>query len=103
MHWRRFQVSKIPLDDQTEFEVWLTARWAEKDQLMDQYFETGRFPSELAGSIKADHAVDGQQVAASAGFVESYARLHHWSELGLIFVVLVSVAFFCKFVTSWAQ
>lgn len=70
---------------------------------MDQYFETGRFPSELAGSIKADHAVDGQQVAASAGFVESYARLHHWSELGLIFVVLVSVAFFCKFVTSWAQ
>jgi hypothetical protein len=103
MHWRRFQVSKIPLDDQNEFEEWLTARWAEKDQLMDQYFETGRFPTELAGSIKTDHAVDGQHAAALAGYVESYGSLHHWSELGLIFVVLVSVAVLCKFVTSWMQ
>ena len=103
MHWRRFQVSKIPLEDQQEFEAWLIERWAEKDQLMDEYFETGRFPSELAGSIKAKHAVDGQQVAAEAGFVESYTQLHHWSELVLIFMVLLSVASFCKFVTSWLQ
>lgn len=103
MHWRRFNVSEIPLDDQKEFEDWLTARWAEKDQLMDQYFETGRFPSELAGSIKADNAIDGQLVAATAGYVESYGRLRHWSELGLIFGVLLSVALLCKFVTSWVQ
>ncbi|KAJ5541944.1 hypothetical protein N7535_004363 [Penicillium sp. DV-2018c] len=103
MHWRRFQVSKIPLDDHKEFEEWLTARWAEKDELMDQYFETGRFPSDLAGSIKADHAVDAQQTAASAGYVESCIRLHHWSELGLIFVVLITVACICKALTSWMQ
>jgi hypothetical protein len=70
---------------------------------MDQYFETGRFPTDLAGSIKADHAVDAQQAAAFAGYVESYARLHHWSELGLIFVVLITVACICKFLTSWVQ
>jgi hypothetical protein len=103
MHWRRFQVSKIPLDDQKEFEAWLIERWAEKDQLMDEFFETSRFPSELAGSIKADHAENGQQVAAEAGFVESIVRVHHWSELGLIFVVLLSVATICKAVTSWLQ
>ncbi|KAJ5334302.1 hypothetical protein MYU51_004909 [Penicillium brevicompactum] len=101
MHWRRFQVSKIPLEDQKEFEAWLIERWSEKDQLMDEYFETGRFPSELAGSIKADGTENGQQIAAEAGFVESYARVHHWSELGLIFVVLLSVASACKLVTSW--
>jgi hypothetical protein len=101
MHWRRFAVSKIPLDDQKDFEVWLTQRWAEKDELMDQYFEAGRFPTELAGTIKADHAVDGQAVAASAGYVESYVRLHHWIELGLIFAVLLSLALICRFITSW--
>ncbi|OGE49137.1 hypothetical protein PENARI_c023G00633 [Penicillium arizonense] len=101
MHWRRLAVSKIPLDDQKDFEAWLTQRWAEKDELMDQYFETGRFPTELADSIKADNAVDGQAVAASAGYVESYVRLHHWIELGLIFAVLLSLGLICKFITSW--
>ena len=103
MHWRRFQVSKIPLEDQKDFEAWLIERWSEKDQLMDEYFETGRFPSELAGSVKADGAEKGQQIAAEAGFVESYARVHHWRELGLIFVVLLSVACVCKVVTGWLQ
>lgn len=100
MHWRRFAVSEIPLDDQKEFEAWLLARWAEKDQLMDQYFETGRFPSELAGSIEAKSATPEQQVAISAGYVESNVRLHHWTELGKIFMVLAGLGFLCRFITS---
>ncbi|CAG8034531.1 unnamed protein product [Penicillium salamii] len=103
MHWRRFKVSEIPLEDQKVFEAWLIERWSEKDQLMDEYFETGRFPSELAGSVKADGVDKGQKIAAEAGFVESYARLHHWRELGLIFVVLLGVASVCKVVTSCLQ
>lgn len=101
MHWRRFAVSDIPLDDQKEFEEWLRARWAEKDQLLDYFFETGRFPSELAGTIEAKNATEEQQVALSAGYVESYVRLHHWTELGQIFVVLVGLAVLCKVVGSW--
>lgn len=96
MYWRRFAVSEIPLDDQKEFDSWLRARWAEKDQLLDQYFETGRFPSDLAGSIEANSTTNEQQVAASAGYIESYVRLHHWIELGQIFVVLAGLGFLCR-------
>ena len=101
MHWRRFLVSEIPLDDQKEFDSWLRARWAEKDELLDQFFETGRFPSELAGTIEASHGSDEQKLAASAGYIESYVKLHHWVELGQIFMVLVSLACLCRFIGSW--
>lgn len=94
-------MADIPLDDQKEFDAWLRARWAEKDQLMDQYFETGRFPSELAGSIEANNPTAGQKVALEAGFVESHVRLHRWIELGLIFMVLIGAAFLCRFVFGW--
>lgn len=97
MHWRRFAVADIPLDDQKEFEEWLRARWAEKDQLLDVYFETGRFPSELAGSIEAKHGTKEQKYAADAGFVECYVRLHHWIEIGQIFGVLFVSGLLCKF------
>lgn len=96
MHWRRFAISEIPLEDQKEFDVWLRARWTEKDQFLDQYFETGRFPSDLAGTIEANDGTEEQQVAASAGYVECTVRLHHWSEVLLIFMVLGSLAFLCR-------
>ncbi|KAI9924374.1 hypothetical protein ASPWEDRAFT_100902 [Aspergillus wentii DTO 134E9] len=99
MHWRRFAVADIPLDDQKEFDAWLRARWTEKDQLLDECFETGRFPTELAGSIDSAHVSEAQQTAASAGYVESHVRLSHWSEIGRIFMVLVSVALVCKLLT----
>lgn len=105
MHWRRFAVSDIPLDDQKEFDEWLRDRWTEKDELLNQYFETGRFPSALAGTIEAtDQCSDEQRVAASAGFVESNVRLHHWSELISIFMVLGSLAFLCRILGSmWSK
>ncbi|KAJ5693376.1 hypothetical protein N7462_002799 [Penicillium macrosclerotiorum] len=102
-HWRRFAVADIPLDDQQEFDAWLRARWAEKDELMDQYFETGRFPSELAGSIEAKHATDEQKVAVSAGYIESYVQVHHWIELGQIFMVLAGLACLCRFISGWTH
>ncbi|KAJ5736557.1 uncharacterized protein N7483_001682 [Penicillium malachiteum] len=101
MHWRRFAVADIPLDDAKEFEEWLRARWAEKDRLLDHYWETGRFPSDLAGSIEAKNATTEQKVAVDAGYVESYVRLHHWIELGQIFAALVGLAVVCKVVCSW--
>ncbi|KAJ5080982.1 hypothetical protein N7456_013692 [Penicillium angulare] len=101
MHWRRFAVADIPLEDQKEFEEWLRARWAEKDKLLDHYWETGRFPSDLAGSIETKNASPEQKVAVDAGYVESYVRLHHWIELGQIFAVLVGLALLCKFIGSW--
>lgn len=103
MHWRRFAVADIPLDDQKAFDEWLRARWAEKDELMDHYFETGRFPSDLAGSIEAKNATEEQKVAISGGYVESYVRLHHWAELIQIFIVLLGLAILCRVFCTWCQ
>ncbi|KAI5282840.1 hypothetical protein KEM52_003577, partial [Ascosphaera acerosa] len=44
MYWRRFAVADLPLDDQRAFEHWLVARWAEKDALLDRFYDEGRFP-----------------------------------------------------------
>jgi hypothetical protein len=70
---------------------------------MDHYFETGRFPSELAGSIEAKNATEEQKVAISGGYVESYVRLHHWVEIIQIFIVLLGLAFLCRFVCTWSR
>lgn len=45
MYWRRFAVSTIPVDDPKAFDAWLMERWREKDQLIEQYVRTGRFPA----------------------------------------------------------
>ncbi|RAL05632.1 putative RNA polymerase II transcription elongation factor (Ctr9) [Aspergillus ibericus CBS 121593] len=96
MHWRRFAVSEIPLDDQQEFDAWLRELWTEKDQLLEEYYETGRFPSELAGSIDVGHGPEERRTAAAAGYAETHVRLGHWAEVGRIFMVLVSAVFLCK-------
>ncbi|OJJ48800.1 hypothetical protein ASPZODRAFT_149798 [Penicilliopsis zonata CBS 506.65] len=87
MHWRRFAIEDIPLDDQEAFDEWLRARWTEKDQLLEECFETGRFPSQLAGHIDIDGVPDKQKAAASAGYIETPVRLSHWAEIGRIFML----------------
>ncbi|KAI9659167.1 MAG: hypothetical protein M1831_003749 [Alyxoria varia] len=44
MYWRRFRLSSIPLDDPKAFELWLRERWLEKDELIERFAQTGRFP-----------------------------------------------------------
>lgn len=89
-------MSEIPLDDQKEFEAWLLARWLEKDQLLDHCFETGRFPTALAGSIEADSVPKKQQIAAADGYAETPVRLGHWTEVVQIFAPMVGLAVACK-------
>ncbi|PYH94949.1 acyltransferase [Aspergillus ellipticus CBS 707.79] len=96
MHWRRFAVSEIPLEDQDEFDSWLRGRWTEKDQLLDEYYEAGRFPSELAGSIDVGLGSEERRAAAAAGYAETHVRLGHWVEIGRIFMVLIGVVVLCK-------
>lgn len=89
-------MSEIPLDDQHEFDSWLRERWTEKDQLLEEYYETGRFPSELAGSIEVGHGFEERKAAAAAGYAEAHVRLGHWAEVGRIFMVLLGAVFLCK-------
>ncbi|KAL4974319.1 acyltransferase-domain-containing protein [Aspergillus desertorum] len=96
MYWRRFAVADIPLDDQQEFDAWLRARWTEKDELLDEYFETGRFPSALAGSIEVGYDNAPQLNAAQSGYAEAHVRLGHWTEIGRIFRVMFGFALLCR-------
>jgi lysocardiolipin and lysophospholipid acyltransferase len=87
MHWRRFAVSSIPVKDPQEFEQWIVARWREKDELLDTFYDTGRFPTEPSGST------DG-------GYIETEVKLKSWAEIGQIFVVPLTLALLANIVAK---
>lgn len=70
MHWRRFAVSTIPIDDTKEFEEWLLQRWIEKDELLEHYVQTGRFPADDEEAPSAD----GGKVVKGAGHIETEVK-----------------------------
>lgn len=93
-------MSDIPLDDHKDFEAWLLARWREKDELLEEFWETGRFPSDLGSSIAPKGVTLDQQSEAVHGYVETDIRLVHWSEIGQIFAVLAGLALVLRFFWS---
>lgn len=90
MHWRRFAISEIPLDDQKEFEAWLTERWAEKDQLLEYFVETGRFPNDDGNKEESPGTTAGPS------YVETEVKLGHWIEVVQVFVVLGTVGLLAR-------
>jgi len=46
MHWRRFKIAELPLDDHDAMYEWLQERWKEKDALLDAFYKTGKFPAD---------------------------------------------------------
>lgn len=72
-YWRRFRIADIPLDDQKEFDLWLRDQWYKKDELMEEYMTTGRFPA---------------MVKSSTDFVETQVRTKYPWEILQIFSVL---------------
>lgn len=81
MHWRRFPVSSIPVSDPEAFQQWVLERWREKDELLETFYDTGRFPAD-----------SDQPGAKDGGYIETEVKLHHWAEVGQIFVVLATLA-----------
>ena len=95
MHWRRFAVSTIPLDDAQEFELWLRKRWTEKEALLEGYLQTGRFSADEGHDIDSKPVVDGHDSIKNpqdAGIIETEVKLVQWYEIGQIFVVLLAFA-----------
>ncbi|WEW56488.1 hypothetical protein PRK78_001933 [Emydomyces testavorans] len=99
LYWRRFAISDIPLSDQNEFEDWIYKRWEEKDRLLDQFIETGRFPpfeADMASS-KSIPEVNGQTIdTGSEEYIESEIKLGHWTEIGKVFALLIILALVLK-------
>jgi lysocardiolipin and lysophospholipid acyltransferase len=67
MYWRRFHVKDIPTKDPQAFDKWLLNRWREKDELIEQYLETGRFPADDANNSSANGSV---KPATTRGYIE---------------------------------
>ena len=93
MHWRRFHISSVPLDDPVAFELWLRARWIEKDYLIEHFYHHGRFPMDT-GVTKTARGVRRK----GAGLIETRIRAQNWYEylqtfapVGLLGLVLYSV------------
>ncbi|KAF2484563.1 acyltransferase-domain-containing protein [Neohortaea acidophila] len=47
MHWRRFAVKDLPIDDADAMGDWIMQRWREKDELIEAFHQTGKFPADL--------------------------------------------------------
>jgi len=83
MHWRRFAIKDIPLENSEEFDNWLRDRWYEKDALMEQYLVTGRFP----GIAAETNGVGGDSKEI---FIETEVKLKRWYEIANIFMVITT-------------
>ncbi|KAK7532707.1 acyltransferase-domain-containing protein [Phyllosticta citricarpa] len=94
MYWRRFAVKDMPLDSPTEFEKWVLARWREKDDLLEQYLQTGRFPAdpegvryEVAGPrLNGMPKLDKSEERKNRGYIETEVRPGNPVEFLQIFV-----------------
>ena len=80
MYWRRFPVSSIPLDDPVAFEVWLRARWMEKDRLLEIFMQTGHFPADRG----FDKTPNGK-TRRGAGEISTQVKALHWYEMLQVF------------------
>lgn len=80
MHWRRFAIKDIPLHNDKAFELWLLARWREKDVLMEQYLQNGCFPADTGMTkYKSGKTLRG------CGHMEVPIQSSHWYEFLQIF------------------
>lgn len=84
MYWRRYAISEIPVEDHEAFDAWVIQRWREKDELLDQYLQTGRFPSVEAQTEGKNGTEDG--------FINTEVKMRSTQEIGTIFVVLATLA-----------
>ena len=86
MHWRRFAVKDIPQNPKA-FELWLTARWREKDILIETYLRTGKFPADT-GITK----MKSGETKRGSGHLEVQIRSSHWYEFLQIFAPMGALA-----------
>lgn len=76
MHWRRFAISTVPIHDKIAFGTWVLDRWKEKDDLLEQFYNTGKFPMD----------------SPSENPIETQVALRYSLEVGQIFVVVLALA-----------
>jgi len=94
MYWRRFKVDDIPIDDIKVFEAWLRVRWDEKDRLLEQFMQTGKFPSDDGAAMTAKAEVLTEDTYLGPGghrYIETSVKNGSPFEFLLIYVPLAAV------------
>ncbi|KAK1073357.1 hypothetical protein LTR33_010001 [Friedmanniomyces endolithicus] len=46
MHWRRYAIASLPINDSDAMYQWTLQRWREKDEMLEQFYKTGKFPGD---------------------------------------------------------
>ncbi|KAF9903149.1 hypothetical protein EC991_004132 [Linnemannia zychae] len=105
MHLRRFAIKEIP-ETEPEFVEWVRQRWQEKDQLMEEFYTTGQFPSQLTvedigGSVE-DEKKDAVRKSSNGGQsiripLKSRAMLDYLSPSALNVIALPVLAFAIRY------
>ncbi|KAG0367817.1 hypothetical protein BGZ54_003192 [Gamsiella multidivaricata] len=102
MHLRRFAIKDIP-ETEPEFVDWVRARWQEKDDLMEEFYTTGKFPSKLtlediSGSEEFTDSKKGQTQGQSIRIpLKSRNMLDYLSPSALSVIALPIVAFAIRY------
>lgn len=81
MHWRRFKVSELPLDDKDAMHKWVMDRWREKDELLDVFMKTGKFPADK----DAVHIEGGPEDSFKTPYINTSVQMRNPIEFLSIF------------------
>ncbi|KAH7091052.1 acyltransferase-domain-containing protein [Paraphoma chrysanthemicola] len=99
MHWRRFHIDSIPIQNTKAFEVWLRNRWREKDYMLEYFNRNNRFPAEdfwkhhldLDSSSSQNGGKSIRSVPRPAVQIETEVKSGNWNEFVKIFAPITSV------------
>ncbi|QIW96079.1 hypothetical protein AMS68_001597 [Peltaster fructicola] len=90
MHWRRFRISEIPLDNVDAFARWLNNRWREKDYLLEYFAQHKRFP---AGPVSQTlKRLQRQMPVEHTRYIGTQIKGEGWNEFLGIFEPVTSLS-----------
>lgn len=84
MHWRRYRVADLPLDDHDKMFQWLMKIWREKDELMEAFQRDGRFP----GDVSAVEIEGGPKDEFKTPYISTQVESRYTLEFAQIFAPL---------------
>ena len=68
------------MDNAKAFDIWLRARWYEKDRLIEQYLRTGSFPAD-----EGEERTSSGKTIRGAGHIDTEIKANYWYEFMQVF------------------
>ncbi|KAG0308474.1 hypothetical protein BGZ98_007834 [Dissophora globulifera] len=99
VHLRRFAIKDIP-ETEPEFVEWMRTLWLEKDELMDEFYTSGKFPSQFTGEDVGDATEEGSKTVGRSLRIPLKSRrmLDYLSPSALNVIALPVLAYLIRYV-----